>query len=340
MERSTIYRLRLRVDAPAADPLLLERALSEHSIQCQRLDAYQDDHGLWKPGARVCVAPALLSPTLNFLCYSRAALDCKCHHVIVDETTKASVHEAVLSTPARSDVRFRRVKGQWQGERTEHEEIILGYVTAEDTLSSINKLVSILVQRSHLADAEPLCHEALEGTRQTLDAQHPQTLFSINNMGGLRYRQNRFADAEPFFLEASEGRRQTLGPHHLDTLDSIGNLSSVYHHLGRYEEAKQLHLEVLVKERQTLGDNHQLILENEHNFGLLLLEQGGVADSEPNYDDLGEFLAGDAEAESQFRELKQRQQALGYWHPSSVESMYLGWLYDKVCWSVKPSVGT
>ena len=54
-----------------------------------------------------------------------------------------------------------------------------------DTPASISNLGMLLKAKGDLAAAGPLLHEALEGRRETLAHQHPDTLATINNQLGL-----------------------------------------------------------------------------------------------------------------------------------------------------------
>jgi len=96
-----------------------------------------------------------------------------------------------------------------------------------DTLISINNLAEVLQSRGYLAEAEPLCRQALEGFRQTLGGCHPSTLTSIRNLARLSKEQKRFAEAETLCRQALEGRRTALGDNHPDTLASITDLAQL-----------------------------------------------------------------------------------------------------------------
>ena len=84
-----------------------------------------------------------------------------------------------------------------------------------------------MVLTSDHTAAEPLCHEVLEGQRETLGNQHPLTLCSINNLGTLLYAKGDVAAAEPLLQEAVARRSETLGRGHASTLASINDLSAL-----------------------------------------------------------------------------------------------------------------
>ncbi len=61
---------------------------------------------------------------------------------------------------------------------------------------------SLLYSQGRLNEAEPLCREALEGERQVLGNEHPETLKSIGNMGSLLRSEGKLAEADPYYREA------------------------------------------------------------------------------------------------------------------------------------------
>jgi len=54
-----------------------------------------------------------------------------------------------------------------------------------NTLTSINNLGMLLMDKGDLAAAEPLYREAMKGMRETLGDRHPTTLSCIRNLGAL-----------------------------------------------------------------------------------------------------------------------------------------------------------
>ena len=60
-------------------------------------------------------------------------------------------------------------------------------------------MAQLLQAQGKLADAEPLCHEGLAGSRETLRNKHPDTLASISNMAGLLKARGKLAEAEPLY---------------------------------------------------------------------------------------------------------------------------------------------
>ena len=67
-------------------------------------------------------------------------------------------------------------------------------------------MATLLQTQGKLAEAEPLCREALAGERETLGDKHPRTLISIGNMAELLRTRGKLAEAEALFCEAYKGR--------------------------------------------------------------------------------------------------------------------------------------
>ena len=101
-----------------------------------------------------------------------------------------------------------------------------------------------------------LYREALEGSRETLGATHPNTLASMNNLGALLEDRGNLDEAEPLYRDALEGKRETLGATHPSTLASINNLGALLKAKGDLDGAEPLLREALQGRRETLSDRH------------------------------------------------------------------------------------
>ena len=95
----------------------------------------------------------------------------------------------------------------------------------EATISTLDTLARELQTQGKYDEAEPLCREALEVSRETLGSRHLSTLRSINNLGVLLKVKGDLAAAEPLVREALEVSRETLGERHALTLTAINNLN-------------------------------------------------------------------------------------------------------------------
>jgi hypothetical protein len=71
-----------------------------------------------------------------------------------------------------------------------------------------------------MAEAEPLCRETLDGTREVKGSRHPDTLASVHKLETVLHAQGKFTEAEPLFRQAVKTRREVLGARHPDTLKS------------------------------------------------------------------------------------------------------------------------
>jgi len=88
-------------------------------------------------------------------------------------------------------------------------------------------------------EAEDLFTEALEGRRQNLGDDHPDTLETKNDLAMLYKEQARYEDAEQLLLKALEGRRLRLGDTHPNTLESLNNLIDLYEAWNKPEKADE-----------------------------------------------------------------------------------------------------
>ena len=96
----------------------------------------------------------------------------------------------------------------------------------------------LLRAQGHLADAEPLHREALEGRRQTLGDRHPDTLTSLESVIGLLMAQDKRFQAKRVLRIAQDGRRSSLRSGHPATMRSISYLANMLDVGGKPEKAK------------------------------------------------------------------------------------------------------
>ncbi len=173
-----------------------------------------------------------------------------------------------------------------------------------DTLRSMNRLGSILLDEGHLAEAEKLSSETLELRRRVLGPDHPDTLTAMNNLARALSYEGRYAEAERLDRATLETRRRVLGPDHLDTLRSMSNLAGVLGDSGRDAEAETLFHETLEIQQRVLGPDHPDTIRSMSNLAGTLRDEGR-----------------DAEAETLYREtLEIQQRVLGPEHRETLTS--------------------
>ena len=101
-------------------------------------------------------------------------------------------------------------------------------------------MARLLQDQGKLAEAEPLCREALATSRETLGKKHPSTVSFISNMAGLLESQGKLAEAEPLFREAYKYFRNLFGHRHPRTVDTAHGLGHLLKARGEHAEAAPL----------------------------------------------------------------------------------------------------
>jgi tetratricopeptide (TPR) repeat protein len=153
------------------------------------------------------------------------------------------------------------------------------------TTSPLLVAVALLLQnQSKLNDADVLFREALEGRRQILGPDHPDTLATLNDYAFLTSHRGELKDAEPLCRAALEGRRRVLGHDHADTLTSLNNLANLLSRLGKAKEAEQSFREALERRKRVLGPDHLDTLASMNDLANLLTRHSQRLDeAEPLY---------------------------------------------------------
>ncbi|KAF2180317.1 hypothetical protein K469DRAFT_715560 [Zopfia rhizophila CBS 207.26] len=149
-----------------------------------------------------------------------------------------------------------------------------------DTLTSINKLGSVLERQGKYEEAGAMHRQALEGYEKVLGPEHPDTLTSVSQLGSVLSRQGRYEEAEAMHRQALEGYEKVLGPEHPDTLTSVSQLGSVLERQGKYEEAEAMHRRALEGYEKVLGPEHPDTLTSVSQLGLVLESQGKYEEAE------------------------------------------------------------
>ncbi len=155
---------------------------------------------------------------------------------------------------------------------------VAGAEPTEQRSLALNEHALTLYEIGRYDEAEPLYREALEITRETLGARHPEYAGSLNNLAGLLEATGRYAEAEPLYREALEITRETLGDRHPAYATRLNNLAGLLEATGRYEEAEPLYREALEVLEAVLGAEHpstQTVRGNLEGF-LEGREQGGA----------------------------------------------------------------
>jgi tetratricopeptide (TPR) repeat protein len=130
----------------------------------------------------------------------------------------------------------------------------------------INPLAVAYTKQGKYADANDLFTEALEGRKQTLGENHPQTLRTLNDFGVLRREQKNYPEAEELLRQALAGRQFKLGKDHPACFESMHELAVLYKEQGDYDKAEPLLIDAVEGRRLKLGDQHLHTIESIKNL--------------------------------------------------------------------------
>lgn len=100
------------------------------------------------------------------------------------------------------------------------------------TLSIVNDLGCLLIEKEDYNGAERLCRRAFEGREKILGSEHPDTLDSANNLGLALYHRDDLTGAEMFHRHALAIREKILESNHPSILGSVHNLALVLRRKG------------------------------------------------------------------------------------------------------------
>ncbi|KAJ3102691.1 Kinesin light chain 3 [Physocladia obscura] len=153
--------------------------------------------------------------------------------------------------------------------------------------------------------AEPLLTESVNGRRQLLGRNHPDTLKSLNCLARLYESNGKYPESERILLECLKVCETTLSPSHPDTLTAINNLATLYRSQGRYAESKELAIKCFETSENTLGLKHPDTLRNMKNLALLYYYIQRYDDAEPLNEQCYQY----------------RKETLGEDHPDTLSSL-------------------
>jgi tetratricopeptide (TPR) repeat protein len=216
-----------------------------------------------------------------------------------------------------------------------------------DTLSSMNDLSLLLINKNEFVEANMLCHHILEARERVLGKEHPATLLSMNNLAGLLMSKKDYYGAEPLFRRVLEARERVLGNEHPDTLQSVGNLAVLLYYMGDYAGSETLNLRALEGRERTLGKEHPHTLISVDSLATLFNIKGDYKSAELLYHralEIGELVLGKEHPntlttlsnlavlfhakgdyttaeEHYLRVLQGRERVLGKEHPDTLSSM-------------------
>ncbi|TRX92952.1 hypothetical protein FHL15_006090 [Xylaria flabelliformis] len=176
------------------------------------------------------------------------------------------------------------------------------------TARILNNLAVILSNQGRYEEAEEVCRQALELSKEVLGIKHPETLVFMNNLAGIFAKTpEKQGEAEEVCRQALELNKEVLGIKHPNTLFSMDSLARILtetpEKLGEAEEVCRQALEL---NKEMLGIKHPNTLAYMNSLARILTETP---------EKLGE-------AEELCRQtLELRKEVLGIKHPSTLASM-------------------
>ena len=116
-------------------------------------------------------------------------------------------------------------------------------------LLALRMLATSYMSQGYLKTAEEMFSRVLEGQKQVLEANHPDTLTTMDNLASI-YREldnldGNLKKAEELYNEVLVGRKKRLGARHPDTLTTVDHLASVYEYQGKFEKAEEKYCQAL-----------------------------------------------------------------------------------------------
>jgi len=176
---------------------------------------------------------------------------------------------------------------------------------SDPSFESMYDLVVRLQAKEKLAEALPICRDALAGMRGSLGDGHATTLVCMNTLATLHYGLGEYAAAEPLALESYHGMRSLLGKQHEQSLTSMVNLAVLWQALKKLDQAETLFREFFDLRDGVLEDVHPDCVRAMNNLSLLLQSQGKVTEAEPYCR----------------RSLECMRETLGELHPDTLQSI-------------------
>lgn len=161
----------------------------------------------------------------------------------------------------------------------------------------MNNLALLLEAQGKFKEAEPLLWRGLEGYREELGSDHPDTLAFVNNLAHLLQAQGRLQEAEALYrqgLEDCQGKEEAevllvqameaceanLGYQHPLTLVSVNGLAVVFEAQQKLDEAEPLFRRALEGNVVHYGAEHPHSVLSLENLGRLLQRKGNLAEAE------------------------------------------------------------
>lgn len=151
---------------------------------------------------------------------------------------------------------------------------------SDETLDTMNGLVTLESETAQLDLALPLAQELVARCRARFGAEHSRTLSAVNSLAVVFAEQKRFAQAEALLAPEVSIYERVFGKDHPLTLRLVSNLGSFIRQQGRNEEARPYYERALALSTRLYGAVNPTTVIAESNLSLLLRDAGDLAGAE------------------------------------------------------------
>ncbi|KAG8762001.1 hypothetical protein FRC11_011755 [Ceratobasidium sp. 423] len=164
----------------------------------------------------------------------------------------------------------------------------------------------VLGQTGQRSQREKIQLGVVEGFKQELGEDHPETLTSMDNLATIYAGLGKWSEAEKMMVQVVDTKKRILGEEVPSTLGSMSNLADIYRRLGRLDQAKQMQVEVLTTRKRLLGEENLHTLQSMSHLA-------------KTYYDMGQR---DEAEKLQVHILEVRKRVLGEEHPKALTAMH------------------
>lgn len=144
----------------------------------------------------------------------------------------------------------------------------------------MSRLVSILVSKNNLDEAEDLFWKANKIYAESFPSEYIRRCYLYSRMANLYVKKDLFKKAEKVYLSIVESMSAGLGSEHLDVLTQIDNLAYVYKKQGRFSDAEILYEKTFEVRCKVLPEIHHDLAVSLSNLSDIYNEKGQISRSE------------------------------------------------------------
>jgi hypothetical protein len=152
----------------------------------------------------------------------------------------------------------------------------------EDTLSSMNNLAEMLLEKKDIEAGMALFQKVVELRKRKYPEDDPETQELLCRIGDWHTRLGSFAEAEPIYEEVYDTRIDQLGPGHVDTVCVTNRLVYVLQQLNKINEGVERIIPVVAAAPQKLPKKHgeRIVLHAQMSRLLIALKKYDEAEKE------------------------------------------------------------